>query len=492
MTRRLHITVRFLDNRYHGEEWPPSPARLFQAMVASATTGCRILNWPRNALRWFEKLEPPKIVAPDAPHGFAFKIFAPNNDSDSLFNIVSKGTPLKEASRQILTQKIFRPRILSNVDDAVVHYIWRIPLTATNPEEEINAQQVCNMARNLTVLGWGIDLVIGNGQIFESNEALPVGHHYVPAQDSDASISLNCPAEGFLADIERAYQAFRNRTTGPALDTDTHPKGFYPVPYRLLGNVPDRMFVAFELRCDKGNWRSFRWQDAMIVAAWLRHATGQRFRNDGWNSAHIDAYVSGHQNRGQENQRLSYVSLPSIGHEHADGRHRRVLVALPFGDRGEAISVLNRMTGDELISLTGEPMAWLTRGQPDGVLNCYVAESTEWLSVTPMVLHGLDCDKGRFRPRKAEKLILQAFHESGYNIETIDEFSYQSAPFWRGANAACYAQVPKHLGRWPKHHIRVVFKKPVKGPLIAGIGRHCGLGVFATPRPNSNKMTLKS
>jgi CRISPR-associated protein Csb2 len=248
-----------------------------------------------------------------------------------------------------------------------------------------------------------------------------------------------------------------------------------------MGDVPDRMFVAFDLLSNESGWRSFRWQDGILVAAWLRHATGQRFRIEGWNSARIDAYISGHQSKGQENQRLSYVPLPSIGHEHADGRHRRVLVALPFGDEGEAISILDRMTGDELISLTGEPMAWLARGQPDGVLKRYISESVEWLSVTPVVIHGLDCDKGRFRPRKAEKLILQAFHESGYNIETVEEFSYQSAPFWPGAGAARHARVPKHLDRWPRYHISVVFKKPVKGPVIVGIGRHCGLGVFATP-----------
>src|ERR1039458_8565313 len=30
----LHLVVRFLTDRYHGSDWPPSPARLYQALVA--------------------------------------------------------------------------------------------------------------------------------------------------------------------------------------------------------------------------------------------------------------------------------------------------------------------------------------------------------------------------------------------------------------------------------------------------------------------------
>lgn len=34
----LCISVTFLTGRYHGEEWPPSPARLYQALVAAVMT----------------------------------------------------------------------------------------------------------------------------------------------------------------------------------------------------------------------------------------------------------------------------------------------------------------------------------------------------------------------------------------------------------------------------------------------------------------------
>ena len=61
MSRALVIFVRFHDDRYHGAgDWPPSPARLFQALVAAAALPGLDTD-ERNALRWLEKLRAPTI-----------------------------------------------------------------------------------------------------------------------------------------------------------------------------------------------------------------------------------------------------------------------------------------------------------------------------------------------------------------------------------------------------------------------------------------------
>ena len=498
MGRQLRITVRFLTGRYHGEEWPPSPARLFQALVAGAKTGCRVLDWPsaETALKWLERLgESPEIVTPETASGFSYKVFAPNNDSDSskVVTHVVNGIPLPEAMRReaMLTQKLFRPRFLSN-EEAAIHYLWPLPEPLSQADREY-AQQVCTLARNLLTLGWGIDVVVGDGEIVAGEAMLPPGQHYVPTSDSMATVPLKTPSPGFLQDLARAYSAFQRRMTGEAVDTDTRPKAYRPVPYRMVGDTPSRLHVAFDLRDGEGERKSFRWEDSMLVAAWLRHAAKQRFGIEGWKEKDINAYICGHAEKGNENQRLSYVPLPSIGHEHADGRHRRAMIVLPTGngdgiDVAEVLALLYRMAGDALESTDGKTEAWLGQGESDGVLARYVATSREWLSVTPMVLHGHDHVRGKLRtPKgidrlsKTEKLILQAFAKSGYDSLSIEEFSYQQAPYWRGAGAARKASVPKHLAQWPRYHIRVVFRNEVKGPVLAGIGRHCGLGIFAAP-----------
>lgn len=61
----LVISVRFFGGRYHGldtegrPEWPPSPGRLFQALVASAAKGAILREEDRNAFAWLERLKAP-------------------------------------------------------------------------------------------------------------------------------------------------------------------------------------------------------------------------------------------------------------------------------------------------------------------------------------------------------------------------------------------------------------------------------------------------
>lgn len=482
MARRLCISVRFLTCRYHGEEWPPSPARLFQALVAGANIGCRALNWgsSRKTLKWLEEMSPPEIIASAAPSGLSYKTYTPNNDTDSskVLSLIRTGMSAPDAIRRegLLAPKIFRPR-LTDGDDFSVHYLWQLPDDHDAVEHE---QHICAMARNVVALGWGIDVVVVDGQIVNS-QTLPSGRHYIPVRERTA-LSLKCPTQGFLADLEQAYSKFKTRYARQgAVDTDTRPRNYQVVSYRVAGEIPGCMCVTFDLRDLNANWRSFQWQEGMVVSAWLRHAVTERFKKEGWDENRIAAYVSGHTAKGEENERLSYVPLPSIGHDHSDGKHRRVLVALPFGDDGASLPIIERMDGEELLSLQGESKAWLSKSlRGDKMLERYLGIEKEWMSVTPIVLHGMDFDAGCFRPRKAEKLILQAFEKSGYKPDAIEEFSYQPAPFWRGPGAARQSVVPKHLEHWPRYHIRVVFKNPVTGPVLAGIGRHYGIGLFAT------------
>ncbi|MDX9785160.1 MAG: type I-U CRISPR-associated protein Csb2 [Desulfobacterales bacterium] len=492
MKAQLRITVRFLQGRYHGDDWPPSPVRLFQAMVAGANMGCRRLEWPKSraALAWFEHLPSPSIVVPGTVKGFAYKSYAPNNDSDArkVVELVRQGRPLSDAMREeaMITTKHYWPRLIAEDEHTAIHYLWHLPVPMTDSDRG-NAEQVCKLAHGLVALGWGIDVAIGEGRVVPESSPLPRGDYYIPTQGHGPHV-LKTPGEGFLVDLERAYDAFKNRIFGKAVDTDTRPRSFRPVCYRVEGESLSRMWVSFDLMDAQGEERqSFRWEDGMLIAAWMRHAARKRFLQiEGWEQSRVDSYVCGHTAKGEENNRLSYVPLPSIGHVHSDGRYRRALVVLPFDDLNaeETPAILSRMAGDLLQAQNIDaPVAMLGGAdvERDKVLPRYIGQSTEWLSVTPVILHGRDCEGKHFRPRKAEKLLLQALVESGYPADNIIEFSYQQAPFWRGPGSAKQTYVPRHLSHWPRYHVRVVFRKHVSGPVLAGIGRHYGIGVFAIP-----------
>ena len=82
--RTLVLCVRMHDGRYHGTpDWPPAPARLFQALVAGVAGAGKLTDMDRIALEWLETLPPPVIAAPVARQGQGIVNYVPNNDLDS-------------------------------------------------------------------------------------------------------------------------------------------------------------------------------------------------------------------------------------------------------------------------------------------------------------------------------------------------------------------------------------------------------------------------
>ena len=83
----FQITIRFLDTHYHGRrdggepEWPPSPLRVFQAMLAGAKADWSVER--AAAFDWLEQLQPPVIHAPRVRHAVGVLTYVPNNNADS-------------------------------------------------------------------------------------------------------------------------------------------------------------------------------------------------------------------------------------------------------------------------------------------------------------------------------------------------------------------------------------------------------------------------
>ena len=104
--RALLIELRLLADRYHGrDDWPPSPFRLFQALVAGAYGG----RWRAEseddkdaAFRWLERLAPPLVAAPPKRALAATTYFVPNHDLDAV-----GGDPRRVS--EIRVGKVIRP-----------------------------------------------------------------------------------------------------------------------------------------------------------------------------------------------------------------------------------------------------------------------------------------------------------------------------------------------------------------------------------------------
>jgi CRISPR-associated protein Csb2 len=477
MSDWFSLSVSFHAGRYHGEEWPPSPARVFQALLAGVMTGGFRSRWDavRSTFEWIERQAPPEIVATEAGAGKRFVLAVPNNDADVAANAWTRGQEFNLA--QLRTMKRVSPKEIDDPERKPhLQYLWRID-ERDRPDESALQQ----LAYCLHTLGWGIDMAWADAAVIGDTAVRALsGERWLPADS--AALMLPTPVEGSLDDIRAAYERFKKRISAAGLNPDTRFSVYALQPYRSVRETT-RPYAAFRLHQADGDGDfSADWRDAMKVSAWLRHASGKAMESEGRPRNWIDGYVLGHVEEGDRNQRLSFVPLPTIGHPHSDGRIRRALILdAPDGD-GKAVRLLqDRLAGEELTDDHSNGVCRLGMRDWSGVWRNYLSKdgSHVWQSVTPLLLHGHNTMRGEISLRKTERLILQAFEESGYKTEWIENLAFQAAPMWRGAGSARSVRVPAHLERWPRYHVEVRFRNKVRGPVIAGIGRHCGIGLFA-------------
>lgn len=488
MTRHLCISVTFLDPFFHGKgdgdrpEWPPSPMRLFQAMLIGSRVGWRKLRWSmddqcslRGAFLWLEQQCPPEIIAPKARDACVYTLFVPNNDSDKIFHRQDR-----------LTSKVARPHRLAIQDDLAdgkqtLHYLWPIPekewMTASH-----YAQLLSRESQNLMALGWGIDQVVGNGRIITSDEASQLsGERWQPWSDSLSLLNrLRVPEEGSLEDLDAVYESFCIQLEGDTYNPPRPFERFKMVSYTKSTQFPHRPYAYFELP----GGTAFRQEAIIEVAAMLRSlACRKQNRHDFRDQFGDDpeVYLAGHvKGKRPTPSRFSYLPLPTIGHDHADGMVRRLIVAEPFGGDGSRANwAQTRLEGQVLIDSDGNERGQLLepwRNSSYRMVRRYMGDGQSWSTVTPVILPGYDDGKRA----KASKLVVQSIRHAGFEIDAIADLMIRKAPFWPGAQHPKNYRRPHYLKHFSAWHIQFEFHEPVSGPLAIGAGRHVGLGLMAT------------
>ena len=472
----LCISVHWLDDRYHGlmsrvgpPEWPPSPFRLFQALVASAARTGSLNGQTGVALERLQTLGPPVIIAPQARPGTVITRFVPNNDGD-----------LVPDRQNRLIGKTSRPTLLGS--RPTIHYLW--PVDESAPW----AGRLIEAARGISCFGWGIDMAFGDGRVLNDSEVgrlAGVRWYPHPSTQRDQGV-LRVPTEESMADLRRAHKSALERIEHeyPLRSVDK-PKVFGQVYYASSERPLGKPYAIFALRVGDD---AFCHPHAKLihVAGMTRRASIRAMeayppgnRDPSW----VEEFVAGHRKeRADDHEQFSYIPLPSIGHEHADAIIRRVMISAPFGREEELRHLADQLDGVRLQQEGGDEGPILERHRTDGVTRLYVGTSRQWGSVTPVILPGHDDHKAS----KTMRLIERALRQSG--IEQACTFTWGSTPnFPHCLTAHKYDRSKRHVGYYrPDHlegltaaHLRLTFEHPVTGPLSIGAGRHCGLGVLA-------------
>jgi CRISPR-associated protein Csb2 len=496
----LCVTVRWLDDRYHGllshngpPEWPPSPYRLFQALVAGLARSGELDTPIGKSLAWLQALDAPVIIAPRHKNGQAITRFVPNNDGD------------KKPDRQDrLTAKPTMPTLM--LDPPEMHYVWEL-----GAGQENDARLVCQAARCLSCLGWGIDMAYADGRVIHDDAEIGnlAGVRWYPrpgAMRDDGQLRIPLvdreSAKCTLCDLKNAHESALNRIQhGQPLRTVDKPNVFERVVYASVERPLGRPYALFELRTDDD--APFRYAHAKLIhiAGMVRHAAIQAMTDNsppGVDADWIRRVVRGKREPGVvDHAQFSYVPLPSIGHEQADGMIRRVMVVAPFEFDAHLRHLSEQLDGVRL-NPEGEPETCksddapakdarptLQRIRPDGVARCYLGAGEKWATVTPAILPGYD----DHRPAKTVKLIEKAMAQCG--VDQRCKFTWSTVPNYKNClTAHKYDRQHRFVGyHRPEHlkiqtavHLRLSFEKPFAGPLVIGCGRHCGLGTCSNYR----------
>ena len=547
--RSFAIEVNFLTGRYvathHNDrlsgEWPPHPARLFSAMVATwAEEGGDPEE--REALQWLESQGPPDIAASTAARRAAVPHFVPVNDAsilglslhakrygritellnrmdEALFD--SRGeangeisrlqdqlarerqvdlqvgavgtTPGSSADEMLPETRRRQARTFPSVapDDPRVTYIWRGG--AAESVDEI----LDRLLGRVTRLGHSSSLVSCRVTSEPPEASLRPG---------DSGQSLRTVSRGQLAELERRYAGHRGVNPRSLPYTDVrYAAAADTVQPAATGPNTAGEWIVFEFAPDSSFLPSTR---TVELAAAMRGAILHYAADP------IPEEISGHGGDGApvSGPHVAFLPLPYVGFERADGRLLGIAVSVPGSLSDGAHSALLRAIGEWERGAGRRPyplrlnlgargtvsMARL-RTPPERITlrpTVWRRPSRRWVSATPIALPrhpgrlvgGTATAQAKAWERAEASVVAAGVHVGLPEPEAVE---VALRPFIRGGRPTRHFPAFSQRGRDGRPvrrqlvHASLTFQHPVEGSLMLGAGRFVGLGLMR-PVPESD------
>lgn len=467
----LAISVTFLHGTFRADsddvsltgleprgEWPPSPARLFSALVAADGTGERCRVTDGSELRELEAAGPPQI------HADPNLLRSPLRER----YVVVDQTPDKKKSGTVQDYpcreaRLVRPGVRTAPRSPCVTYVWP-NLSVT--ERSINA--LAARAARVGYLGCADSPVqVRVGSTFE--DAGPEAR-WVP--DSAGDTDLPTPYVGFLDVLDDAYERF---SSGELVRRAWLPsrRVRYQSPERVLATEPERPAIVW-LRLE----RPVSGRRVLAITQTLRAAVLEGYeRHVAGSSDAVPRVLHGHGFESNGYQHACWLALPDVGFPHSRGRIHGVAVWLPPGTEPEVVdgvrtavwhihelvkpghfsSRVNAFAGEER-PYAANPKRW-------------ERSSSRWVSAFPAVHERWQ--KGG--PDLAE--VARWCRHAG--LPEPIALRSTSVPLASGAVSLMPHETRRdgQEGR-PFSHVEVTFAEPVRGPVMLGRARQFGLGLM--------------
>jgi len=509
----LLIQCRFIAHSYTGVrqnrdrrdelDWPPAPARLHQAFIASTLANLpdsrrdEFAGKTLDALRWLEKLSPPDVIASrladDSGHRRALNVAMPHNSP-------AKG----DFARYHPDLAPVRRATPDHDGQLFSAYRWTDDTPEFSREAELHLPALHEAAAKLRYLGRAEDRVECEVHWHTNGNLEPVSEpHEIwrpSSQTEDVCLPTARPdsTKELMDEFQKANQRRAREAKPPArllLREQSYVRdaaeGLLPVHIAVFQIYEDDNPDA--VVCDAIN--AHRWRSPLRALACK--IAKQSYR---WNNPVLaDELISGHVAGGGHTQQphLSFVPLPSLSLSgKADGRVRRfALLGYTASNLAkDAVSIYRTLAA----SLDGEEIEPSFRLQlvddmrHDKVWSLYTRASRVWVTATPLAIarnykvptHAPDgttlSSNERHLRRHSEwiKLVRASLRD----IRIPDDLAYsceiQLTPSPLLAAAERAERYRPKEERIPFLHARIEFSRPVRGPLLVGDRRYFGLGLF--------------
>ncbi len=539
----LAIEVNFLTGRFvatahnnrEASEWPPHPARLYSALVASWAEDGQD-NDEREVLEWLGELPPPKLTYSAATPRSVKTHFVPVNDARIVGASVQSGRSAKldelevqfnaelDSSGGDLTKKA--EKIMDKMTKARdVQSQVTVPGN-TNPSSavELLPERRVKQARFFpsvtleeprVVYTWSADLDDTRLGVLDGllERVTRLGHssslvscrlegkpppatHVLGA----GGLVLRCTGRNQLAILERQYE--RHEAVKP------RSLPFSAARYREAVADPE---VERALHPDTaGEWIVFEFLPGSRRAPVTRTvdvATTLRKAVFAHATEPIPEGLSGHRSDGTptDQPHVAFLALPYTGSEFADGRIMGAAMCLPKSLDEASLEASLRAVGmwekqqsplrltfgyDGVMEMVRNPGPWeLVTLRP----SYWAKPSHHWASATPVALPTNPGPLGRGSPAarakawaRAEEAVVASCHHVG--LPEPVHVAVSLDPFIQAARRAHDFPAFRQRGRNGESvarrlvHVSVKFAEPVRGPLMLGAGRFLGLGLMRPMR----------
>ena len=461
----LAISVEFLHGTFRGDpdgtavtgkltrgEWPPSPARLFAALVAADGTRQASRVTDGHELIWLEGLPAPAIHAESGPcHQQLQPRFVVKH--------VAHGALAKKTHHEYVAREgaLHRPGVRVAARNPLVVYRWNV-----EPPDEETLDSLGRRAARVGYLGASDSPV--RIRVSTRMPCAAVGEVFVP--DPNGEVHIRVPRPGDVDMLDRLYDAWQER--GASVTRSQFPALLHWAKYRSPGghDIPDRGKVVAWLRLRptvsgrRISTVTALFKDAVLSRHQCMHGEpptvlhGHGFTRSGYDLAR-------------------YLALPDTGYPRSRGRIHGLALWLPPGSDdvqrqrareaavaidalvGRGVETSVELRGDEERPWAANPRRW--RGP-----------SRNWITAFPVV-----------HERRGVPGLSDAARWCRH-AGLPDPIAFRSlrTPLLPGAVDLAPVEVNRP-GRpaLPYSHAEFHFAEAIAGPVVIGAGRQRSLGL---------------